>query len=97
MHFTSWHLGVLVPPRLSINLAASASLSPGSFVVKTNPLQYTVPLGLGLVTQGRPACSLAAGWRARALLWPDGDCQPLCIKMTGAGSEAVDYGRSASC
>jgi hypothetical protein len=38
-----------------------------------------------------------AVWGARALVWPDGDCKPLCIKLTGKGSEVIDYGRTAVC
>lgn len=44
----------------------------------------------------RRAC-LPAGWRARMLLWPDGDCKPLCIKMTGEGEEVADWGRTRTC
>lgn len=36
-------------------------------------------------------------WRARMLLWPDGDCKPLCIKMTGEGEEVADWGRTRTC
>lgn len=37
-------------------------------------------------------------WRVRVLLWPDSnECDPLCIKMRGQGSDVTDYGRTATC
>jgi hypothetical protein len=53
------------------------------------------PASSGLELSALPA--VPAGWRARVLLWPEGDCKPLCVKMTGSGSSVENFGRTASC